>query len=49
MKNNLKIAITGGSGFIGSRLIGALKEDGHETNIIDIADDQPIDILDRKI
>ena len=48
MKNNLKIAITGGSGFIGTRLIGALEEDGHETNIIDIADDQPIDILDQE-
>lgn len=47
MKNNLKIAITGGSGFIGTRLIDALQEEGHETNIIDIADANPIDILDQ--
>ena len=47
MKNNLKIAITGGSGFIGTRLIETLQEDGHETNIIDIADETPINILDQ--
>lgn len=48
MKNNLKIAVTGGSGFIGTRLIKSLIEEGHETNIIDIADAAPIDILDQE-
>lgn len=48
MKNNLKIAVTGGSGFIGTRLIAELKEAGHETNIIDIADSAPVDILDQE-
>ncbi len=47
MKNNLKIAITGGSGFIGTRLIKTLRDDGHETSIIDIVDDNPINILDQ--
>ncbi len=47
MKNNLKIAVTGGSGFIGTRLIKTLNDEGHETNIIDIADKAPIDILDQ--
>ncbi|HPF78635.1 MAG TPA: NAD-dependent epimerase/dehydratase family protein [Alphaproteobacteria bacterium] len=41
----MKIAITGGSGFIGTRLIQELRADGHEIVIIDIAHDQPIDIL----
>lgn len=47
MKNNMKIAITGGSGFIGTRLIQFLQGDGHETSIIDIAHDEPINILDQ--
>lgn len=47
MKNNLQIAITGGAGFIGTCLIKALNEEGHETSIIDIADSQPVDILDQ--
>ncbi len=41
----MKIAITGGSGFIGSRLIEELNAAGHETVIIDIVHDTPIDIL----
>lgn len=47
MKNNMKIAITGGSGFIGTRLIKALKNDGHETSIVDIAHNDPVNILDQ--
>lgn len=41
----MKIAMTGGSGFIGTRLIQTLKADGHDVKIIDIAHNQPIDIL----
>ena len=41
----MKIAITGGSGFIGTRLIEDLRQDGHEIVIIDIVHDDPIDIL----
>ncbi|MEZ5902372.1 MAG: NAD-dependent epimerase/dehydratase family protein [Alphaproteobacteria bacterium] len=47
-KNNMKIAITGGSGFIGTRLIQMLQQDGHDTNIIDIADQNPINVLDQE-
>jgi len=42
----MKIAVTGGSGFIGSRLIARLKEGGHQISNIDIADAAPIDILE---
>ena len=41
----MKIAVTGGSGFIGTRLIALLREAGHEIVIIDLVHDQPIDIL----
>ena len=41
----MKIAMTGGSGFIGTRLIEELKVVGHEVVIIDIAHDTPVDIL----
>ena len=43
----MKIAITGGSGFIGTRLIEVLKADGHECVIIDIVHKDPIDILNQ--
>ena len=43
----MKIAITGGSGFIGTRLIDKLQRDGHECVIIDIAHQQPVNILDQ--
>ncbi len=42
----MKIAITGGSGFIGTRLREVLEAAGHECVIIDIRHPQPIDILD---
>lgn len=42
----MKIAITGGSGFIGTRLIQNLKAAGHECVIIDLRDANPCDVLD---
>ena len=40
----MKIAVTGGSGFIGGRLIKRLQMQGHEIINIDIASIAPIDI-----
>jgi UDP-glucose 4-epimerase len=34
-KENMKVLVTGGAGFIGSNLIGRLLEDGHEVNVLD--------------
>lgn len=42
----MKIAITGGSGFIGTRLIQNLKAAGHDCVIIDLRDANPCDVLD---
>lgn len=42
----MKIAVTGGSGFIGSLLCKALEGAGHECVVIDIRHSNPIDILD---
>lgn len=44
----MKIAITGGCGFIGTRLIKDLEKDGHEIVIIDKAHSDPINILDQE-
>ncbi len=44
----MKVAITGGSGFIGSRLIEDLKKDGHEIVIVDKAHSVPVNILDQE-
>lgn len=41
----MKIAITGGSGFIATRLIQELKSEGHDIVIVDIVHSEPIDIL----
>lgn len=42
----MKIAITGGSGFVGTRLISLLETAGHECIVVDIRAENPIDILD---
>lgn len=42
----MKIAVTGGSGFIGARLCSALESAGHECVVIDLNHTQPVDILD---
>ncbi len=42
----MKIAITGGSGFIGSRLEALLKERGHEVVPVDLTASRPVDIED---
>lgn len=42
----MKIAITGGSGFIGTRLRERLESAGHECVIIDTRAPEPVDILD---
>ena len=44
----MKIAMTGGSGFIGTRLIEQLRSEGHEIIIIDIAHADPINILNQE-
>jgi len=42
----MKIAITGGSGFIGTRLITLLQEQGHDCIVIDKAHSTPTNVLD---
>jgi GlcNAc-P-P-Und epimerase len=42
----MKIGVTGGSGFIGTRLRIALEKAGHVCVNIDLRDENPIDILD---
>lgn len=42
----MKIAITGGSGFVGTRLIPLLEAAGHQCVIVDIRAEKPVDILD---
>jgi len=43
----MKIAITGGAGFIGSRLADGLRSAGHEVIILDIAAPDPLDATDE--
>ncbi len=43
----MKIAITGGAGFIGGRLDALLNHKGHETVILDTRHDPSVDVTDR--
>lgn len=45
----MKIAITGGSGFIGHRLAALLQQDGHKIVVIDTDTQTPVDITDRQV
>ncbi len=45
----MKIAITGGSGFIGQRLKALLEQDGHSVSVIDLRHETPVDILDLPV
>lgn len=42
----MKIAITGGAGFIGQRLIALLEKAGHDCVVIDLKGATPVDLLD---
>jgi len=44
----MKIAITGGEGFIGKRLTGILSQKGHTVVSVDTAAQTPVDIMDRE-
>jgi GlcNAc-P-P-Und epimerase len=44
----MKIAITGGEGFIGHRLIPLLKQAGHDCVIIDKQNTNPVDVRDKE-
>ena len=43
----MKIAITGGAGFIGSRLAALLAAQGHEIVVLDTQGAHPVDVTDR--
>lgn len=44
----MKIAVTGGAGFIGRRLVESLKKEGHECVIIDTAHENPVDLMNSE-
>jgi len=43
----MKIAITGGAGFIGNRLAGILSNQDHDVVVVDTIHNAPIDIMDQ--
>lgn len=44
----MKIAVTGGAGFIGSRLCDALEKAGHQVIILDVQGENPVDVTDQE-
>src|SRR3954454_11060786 len=43
----MRVLVTGGAGFIGSRVVAALTERGHTVAVLDLCDAAPGDVRDR--